>query len=81
LKEHGVGVALSTTLGVSESTISRLKNDQLESVLALVYALGFKVVPQCKTCINTDALEFMRQTTARVLSNQEQAQQLFRDDE
>jgi hypothetical protein len=81
LQEPGRGVALAASLGISETSVSRIKTERMEECLAFLYALGFKVVDQAKTCIDSSALEFMRNTTARVLSNQEQARQMFRDDE
>ncbi len=76
-----MGVALAASLGVSESTVSRMKTERLGECLAFLYVAGFKLVPQGKTCVDSSALEFMRQTTARVLADEAQAAQLFRDDE
>lgn len=81
LQRPGTQVAIAAVLGQSEATVSRIKNERLEESLAFLYALGFKVVPAEMTCVQPEALAFMRQTTARVLSNEAQAQELFRDDE
>ncbi|MDR0478314.1 MAG: hypothetical protein LBH31_00620 [Burkholderiaceae bacterium] len=67
LQETGMGVALAASLGVSESTISRIKNDQLANVLALVYAAGFKVVPQCQECADADEIQMLRRFYAHAV--------------
>ena len=77
LQEPGRQVALASTLGCSESTISRLKTEKTEDVLAMIYSLGFKVVAQESVCIDPESLKFMRQTTARVLADQEAAKKLW----
>ena len=77
--EPGRQVALAATLGTSESTISRLKTERLEDVLTVLYALGFKVVGSEKVCIDAQALEFMRATTARALNGG--CANLWEDDE
>jgi hypothetical protein len=81
LQEPGRGVALASTLGVSESTVSRLKNDQLEGVLALIYALGFKVVGQCKTCVATSEIKMLREFYARAVQDESLSEQLLGSDE
>lgn len=82
LQEPGRQVALAVALGVSESTISRVKNERLEECLALLYCAGFKVVPSDRVGIDPEALTFMCQTTARMLSDEELVRQfIFRDDE
>jgi len=72
-----MGVALAATLGVSESTVSRMKTEQLENLLAFLYALGFKVVPQGKVCVDADELRMLRQTYARAVQCEQVAAQLF----
>lgn len=81
LQEPGRQVALAAVLGVSESTVSRIKNERMEECLSLLYHAGFKVVPAEKVCITPDALAFMRQVTARVLASDDQARELFGGDE
>lgn len=77
MQEPGRQVALAASLGTSESTISRLKTEKTEDVLALVYACGFKLVSEDKVCVDGAALEFMRATTARVLASEEAAKHLW----
>ncbi|MEY2342094.1 hypothetical protein AB4090_08305 [Acidithiobacillus sp. IBUN Pt1247-S3] len=74
-------MALSKTLGVSESKISRLKNEALEDALALIYLCGFKIVDEDAVTIRRDALQFMRQSLARVLADDAMAKSVFEADE
>jgi hypothetical protein len=77
----GMGVSLAASLGKSESEISRIKNDRLEDVMALVHHLGFKLVSNDKVCVQKDELNMLRQTYARAVQNQHMAEQLFGGDE
>ena len=81
LEEPGRQLAIAATLGISESTASRLKNERLEDVLAFLYACGFKIVGEDRVCISESALQFMRETTARVMAQQDMASKLFEEDE
>ncbi|PAT31861.1 hypothetical protein CLI92_09185 [Vandammella animalimorsus] len=80
MQEPGSQVAIAASLGVSESTISRIKNEKLADCLALLYAVGLKVVDQDAVCIQPEALAFMRLTALRALANDEAAQQFFGED-
>ena len=50
LASPGRQVAVATSMGVSESTISRLKNDHLEPLCALLAHAGLKIVPVEMQC-------------------------------
>lgn len=50
LAEPGSQRNLAQELGSSESTVSRIKNEQLESCIAFLVAAGFKVVPAEVQC-------------------------------
>lgn len=80
MQEPGTQRSIAHALGTSESTISRIKTEKLEDVLALIYQLGFKVVEADKVCVQREALEFMRQAALRLLATQEAASQLWGDD-
>lgn len=47
---------LAERLGVSESTVSRLKNDQLLEILRMLAHMGFKVVPNTVRCYPADQI-------------------------
>ncbi len=44
--------AVASTLGVSESTVSRMKDGQLAAVCGLISACGLKVVPAKYKCLD-----------------------------
>lgn len=74
LQAAGTAVAVSAAMGVSESTISRLKNDHLEGVLQLLAHLGIKCVPSDYRCVDREAYEFLVRSHKRVM---EKAPQLI----
>lgn len=80
LQEPGTQKALAVALGTSESTLSRIKTEKLEDALTLVYQLGFKLVPSDRACVRRDAVEFLRQIAANVLSNEDSAWQALGDE-
>ncbi|WP_370682242.1 hypothetical protein [Comamonas sp. GB3 AK4-5] len=43
--------AIAAAMGVSEATVSRIKNDDLEASIQFLYHAGWKVVPQDHRCI------------------------------
>jgi transcriptional regulator with XRE-family HTH domain len=49
-------VAVAEALGISESTVSRLKNSELEQWASLLAALGLKVVPVEMRCFNPEKI-------------------------
>ena len=44
-QDPGAAKQIAIALSVSEATVSRAKTDKLDDAVALLYALGFKVVP------------------------------------
>lgn len=60
-------VAMSTAMGVSESTINRIKTERLEEVLSLLSHLGLKVVPAEFKCVDAAAYAFLTTTHQRVM--------------
>ena len=77
----GKGGALAVAMGVSDSTVSRIKTDQLEGALTMLYHLGFKVVDADRICVKQDELQMLRRTYCRVVENEKVAASLFGDDE
>ncbi len=69
------GGPVAIALGVSEATISRLKNEQAEPFTAFLAVLGLKVVPAEHKCYAPDYIEHLRYF-ARVGMAQEQPQVL-----
>ena len=54
-------------MGVSESTVSRIKNERLEECLRLLAHLGLKVVPAEFKCVNPEAYHFLTSTHKKVM--------------
>lgn len=63
---QGAGTSLSTAMGVSESTLSRLKNEHAESVFQLLAHAGLKVVDETRQCVQPSEIQFLRALYARV---------------
>jgi hypothetical protein len=67
LQDPGTGVAAAVAMGVSESTISRIKNERLQEVALLLACLGLKVVPTEFKCVDPDAYAFLTKTHEKVM--------------
>lgn len=81
VQEPGSQLAIAKAMGVSESTVSRIKNEKLEDALAFLYHAGFKAVPSDRVCVDEGALDFMRRTTCRVMAQSDLAAKLWEEDE
>lgn len=57
LKDPGSQVAIAASMGVSEATVTRIKNDRLDECLAFLYTAGFKVVPQESVSVDPSRLD------------------------
>jgi len=73
LQEPGKAGALAVAMGVSDATISRIKNERLEEVAALCAHLGVKWVPADHKCVSRETFDFLTRTHQRVM---QQAPQL-----
>lgn len=67
LQEPGTAVSVAAAMGVSEATVSRIKNERMEECLRLLAHLGLKVVPQEFKCVNPDAYAFLTSTHEKVM--------------
>jgi hypothetical protein len=56
LQESGLAVAIAAQIGVSEATISRLKNEHLETLCSVLAYAGLKIVPAEAQCVSPDTL-------------------------
>lgn len=68
-------------MGVSESTISRMKNEQLESFCLMLAHLGLKVVPTEMQCFPAERVQALLTLTKGYLASIERPEQLHWDDE
>lgn len=69
LRLQGAGTAsvVASAMGVSEATVSRIKNERMEETLLFLAHLGYKMVPVEYRCVNSAAYEFLTQTHNRVM--------------
>lgn len=67
LQAPGTGAAAAIAMGVSEATVSRIKNERLQEVAALLSVLGLKVVPTEFKCVDADAYAFLTKTHEKVM--------------
>ena len=57
LSEPGSAAAIARAFQTSEATISREKNDHLETIVRMIAFLGLKIVPASDKTINEDRLK------------------------
>lgn len=67
LQEPAKAVSVAAAMGVSESTVSRIKTERLEEVVTFLAHLGLKVVPTEFKCVNPEAYAFLTSTHRRVM--------------
>ncbi len=67
LQEPGKAGSVATAMGVSDSTVSRIKTERLEEVVLFLVHLGLKVVPSEFKCVDPAAYAFLTQTHERVM--------------
>lgn len=67
LQEPAKAGAIATAMGISESTVSRIKTERLEEVITALAHLGLKVVPADFKCVNPEAYAFLTSTHERVM--------------
>lgn len=67
LQEPGTAAGIAVAMGVSETTVSRIKNERIEEALLFLAHLGYKMVPTEYRCVNSAAYEFLTQTHNRVM--------------
>lgn len=65
MQDPGSQRNVAQVLGVSESTVSRIKTEKLEDAIALMTVLGFKVVDQSMRCYPEDYVQALH-TMARM---------------
>lgn len=67
LQEPGTATAVAAAMGVSESTVSRLKNEQMEVLCGMLAHLGLKVVPVEMQCFHPIACRRYSRSPKRTL--------------
>jgi len=72
--------SIALAMGVSEATISRLKNEHLESFATLLAHLGLKVVPVEARCFDPRYIEALQTLAEAELARQKNPPQLEFDE-
>jgi len=75
LQERGRQVAIASALGVSESTISRSKDD-FEQLCSILAHLGLKVVESDAVCVDPTMYRAVMHIMHRALSDEELAERV-----
>ena len=68
MQAPGTAQALACSMGTSEATVSRLKNERLEEVALLCAHLGIKWVPANSKCVSPETYAFLTTSHARVMA-------------
>lgn len=68
LQDPGTAGAVAVAMGLSESTVSRIKNERLGEVLTMLAHLGLKVVPADFRCVDAATYSFLTATHQRVMA-------------
>lgn len=68
MQAPGTAQALACSMGLSEATVSRIKNERIEEVALLCAHLGIKWVHANSTCVSPETYAFLTTTHARVMA-------------
>lgn len=72
--------AIAAAMGVSEATVSRIKNDDLEACVQFLYHAGWKVVPQDHRCIPEVQARAWFDSHQREVRRMQESSELFADE-
>lgn len=79
LQEPGRQAALATMLGISESSVSRFKTEQLEQLCTFIAHLGLKVVPAEFQCVDPKTFQAFEVLFAKAMSQTTPGKLIFED--
>lgn len=77
----GMQAMIAERMGVSESTVSRIKTTHVEDVVRYLCAGELKVVHASDVTIKREAYDFMRRIVSTALAQDDLSQVLFEEDE
>lgn len=80
LQEPGMQVAISAAMGISESTVSRIKTEQAEQFFKLLAHLGLKIVESDWVCVNEITHNAMAHIVSRAMSDPDMAKKILRQE-
>lgn len=81
MQDPGTGVSIAVAMGVSEPTVSRIKNDRLEEVLLFLACAGFRIVPSDHAVVDRKAHEALVYLTTKALADPDTAVRLLASEE
>lgn len=81
LQEPGRQAAIATVMGVSESTVSRLKNDCSEQFCMLLSCAGLKIVASERVCVDPETYRAMAHIAGRAMQQPDVASKLLWEDD
>lgn len=81
LSEPGRAAGVASSMGLSESTISRIKNERLDEVLLFLAHLGIKCVPTSYRCIDERTFEAYQILWEKAMSQTTPGKLIFEDAE
>jgi hypothetical protein len=79
LQEPGKAGALAVSMGISDSTVSRIKTERLEEVLLFLSHLGIKCVPSEYQCVDPKTFAAFEVLFAKAMSQTTPAKLIFED--
>jgi hypothetical protein len=79
LQQPGKAGAIAVCMGLSDATVSRLKNEKLEEVALLCAHLGIKWVPADSHTVSRETYDFLTRSHERVLKRAPEL--IWEDDE
>jgi len=67
MQDAGIGAQVAVAMGVSEATVSRIKNERVEEVLLFLAHIGLKIVPTSYKCVDKETYDFLTLTHQRIM--------------
>jgi hypothetical protein len=80
VKDPGRQAAIATAMGVSETTVSRIKTEQSEQFCLLLACAGLKIVEEDKECVNPKTWRALAHIASLAMKNPDIAEQLLKGD-
>jgi len=81
LSEPGRAAGIAAAMGVSESTISRMRNERLDEILLFLAHLGIKCVPSEFQCVDQKTFAAFQILWEKAMSQTSAAKLIFEEDE
>lgn len=79
LQEPGKAGALAVSMGLSDSTVSRIKTERLEEVLLFLAYLGIKAVPSEYQCVDPKTFAAFEVLYAKAMSQTTPGRLIFEE--